>query len=534
MTSRAERCRNERRQQEALMKAGLLSSASESDPAANKKKKKRKKEGKLRHDTKKHGQANSSPAVGIDTDILFHLALCALYISFNFIWFWTIVAILGSLFLQETEETNGPATKTTTSSSSFDDYSYYYNCLVVTIRSMCRALLVIQIIDMIIPFQQRDEKKKSDTTTPANSSGGSSSSANICGKDTTYTPPSSPPPLGYWPWLAKITDNTESLKKYNSLEVIVEGENDDEEYENEHQYDDDGDKRDGLCDGGMNKITGEGDGTPTKKNGTSLGGGNVNNNNVNASLKQQPHSQTLLYDKDKHYLLCYFPHSLYGAAIFPLRKYFQDHHDGMTLLYTGADVLFKVPILGRFMSWWGLTKVSKHSLIENLTKLNFPYNMIMIQPDGIQGMFYGLKEEQIVLQKRKGFCKIALRTGASLVPCYVMGVNQLYNRWWGPTSIAAKLSHRLHISFVFWTDRFGIPFGFIPRPVKIIVVVGKPIDVPKTDNPTNEQVIDLHTKFVTELKALYDRHKYRMGSDWATKYNRLYLEDEQPTTTGKV
>jgi hypothetical protein len=67
----------------------------------------------------------------------------------------------------------------------------------------------------------------------------------------------------------------------------------------------------------------------------------------------------------------------------------------------------------------------------------------------------------------------------------------------------------------------------------MVAVVGKPIDVTKVEHPTNEQVIELHTKFVTELKALYDRHKHRMGSDWARKYNRLYLEDEKPAKSAK-
>jgi 2-acylglycerol O-acyltransferase 2 len=203
----------------------------------------------------------------------------------------------------------------------------------------------------------------------------------------------------------------------------------------------------------------------------------------------------------------------------------------MTLLFTGADILFKVPLLGRLMTWWGMTKVSKHVLVRSLT-LEYPCNLLMIQPDGIQGMFYGLDHEQIVLNKRKGFCNVALRSGASLVPCYVMGANQLYNRRWGPQSHMATMSRRLHVSLVFWWDRFGVPFGFVPNRQKLIIVVGRPIHVHKVTDPTTEQVVELHGKFVTALKQLFQRHKYRMGSEWAATHDRIYLEDEKLPPTG--
>ena len=231
------------------------------------------------------------------------------------------------------------------------------------------------------------------------------------------------------------------------------------------------------------------------------------------------------YDKSKNYLLCYFPHSLYGAALFGLRRYYEEHHD-MTMLFSGADVILHVPFLRRLMTWWGMTRVSKHALKETLG-LPFPHNVLMFQPDGIAGMFYGLEQEQIVLNKRRGFCKIALQTGASLVPCYVLGANDLYDRTMGPTSWAAQLSHHCHASLVFWRGRFGVPFGCFPKPVKLVVVVGPPLDaVARVEQPTQEQIDALHQRFVTALKELYQRHKHRMGVEWAQSHDRLYLESE--------
>ena len=33
--------------------------------------------------------------------------------------------------------------------------------------------------------------------------------------------------------------------------------------------------------------------------------------------------------------------------------------------------------------------------------------------------------------------------------------------------------------------------------------------------------------FVAEVRALYDRHKGRMGAEWAARRDKLYLEDEK-------
>ena len=233
------------------------------------------------------------------------------------------------------------------------------------------------------------------------------------------------------------------------------------------------------------------------------------------------------FDSKRNYCLCYFPHALYGCGLFVIRRYFYDTY-GMWMLFTGADVIFHVPLLRRIMTWWGLTHVSKAALKRSL-KLPFPHNILMLEPDGIAGMFYGLQHEQIVLDKRRGFCKIALQTGAALVPCYFFGANELYNRYYGPDSLCAKISHNYHASFLFWTDAFNIPFGSIPKANKMVLAIGSPIIVEQVDEPSQEQIDTLHARFVADIKGLYDRHKSRLGDEWASAHDRLYLETEDPT-----
>ena len=232
------------------------------------------------------------------------------------------------------------------------------------------------------------------------------------------------------------------------------------------------------------------------------------------------------YDRSKNYLLCYMPHSLYMYCLWTIRRYFIDKH-GISVFFTGADVIFQVPIWRRIMTWWGCTRVSAEAMKKTL-QIPFPHNVLLLSPDGIAGMFYGIEHEQCVLHRRRGFCRIALQTGASLVPCYILGANELYFRKFGPASLAAKISHNLHFSMVYWTGRFGVPFGFLPRPQKLVVALGSPIDVVKTEQPTKEEIDALHEKFTVAVKMLFDKHKHRMGREWVGKRDRLYLETEQP------
>eukprot|EP00403_Amphidinium_massartii_P048890 CAMPEP_0178461992 /NCGR_PEP_ID=MMETSP0689_2-20121128/49598_1 /TAXON_ID=160604 /ORGANISM="Amphidinium massartii, Strain CS-259" /LENGTH=241 /DNA_ID=CAMNT_0020088851 /DNA_START=311 /DNA_END=1035 /DNA_ORIENTATION=- len=229
-------------------------------------------------------------------------------------------------------------------------------------------------------------------------------------------------------------------------------------------------------------------------------------------------------EKERNYMMLYHPHSLWGYG-FDMVSDLLYKKMGVTALATGADAIFNIPWLRRVMCWWGLTRVSRKPLLRSL-KLPYPRNVLLLSPGGIAEMFYGfaLEQEQLVLAKRKGFCKVALESGASLVPLYVFGANDLFSRYWGPSSFAARLSKQISTSILVWTGRFGIPFGFIAHKTKLVVVIGKVLKVERVESPTQAQVDELHAKYVNALRELFERHRGRMGADWPRQ--KLFLEDE--------
>lgn len=230
------------------------------------------------------------------------------------------------------------------------------------------------------------------------------------------------------------------------------------------------------------------------------------------------------FRRDKNYLIVYHPHGLFGIAHGLYSKELYDKY-GIESLFTGADVIFLMPLLRRLMTWWGCCGVSAEPL-RRLLRTPWPHNVAMLQPGGVAEMFYGTDREQILLSRRKGFCKMCLQTGASIVPCYCFGANEVYTRHFGPQSVLARLSSMLRVSLVPWSGRWWLPFGVVPHRCKLVVVLGAPIDVEVVAQPSSDQVEALHAQYVATLRELFDRHKVRMGPEWIAQRGTLLLEDE--------
>lgn len=63
----------------------------------------------------------------------------------------------------------------------------------------------------------------------------------------------------------------------------------------------------------------------------------------------------------------------------------------------------------------------------------------------------------------------------------------------------------------FW-GRFLLP---IPYRVPIVGIMSKPIEVPKKENPTDEEIQHYHNILLDEMVKLFDKHKAAYG--WGNK-----------------
>ncbi|XP_058086122.1 diacylglycerol O-acyltransferase 2-like isoform X5 [Magnolia sinica] len=112
------------------------------------------------------------------------------------------------------------------------------------------------------------------------------------------------------------------------------------------------------------------------------------------------------------------------------------------------------------------------------------------------------------LKKRFGFVRVSIETGAPLVPVFCFGQSDVYS-WWKPDG---KLYHRIarairFAPLIFWGG-FGSPIPYC-RPIQ--VVVGRPIEIKQNPCPSNEEVAEVHARFVSAFHKLFLRYREITG-----------------------
>ncbi len=122
-------------------------------------------------------------------------------------------------------------------------------------------------------------------------------------------------------------------------------------------------------------------------------------------------------------------------------------------------------------------------------------------------------EIELYLTKRKGFIKLALRHGRDLVPVFSFGEAFIYDQVANPVGSALRKFQDLYeklfaypLPIIYGRGLFQYHVGFIPYRKPITVVVGKPVNVPKIEFPTVEDINEYHDKYVAALKDLYDEY----------------------------
>ena len=95
------------------------------------------------------------------------------------------------------------------------------------------------------------------------------------------------------------------------------------------------------------------------------------------------------FSKERNYLLVYHPHALFGICYNIITEALYEDR-GIIGLFTGANVLEKLPLLRRVLVWWGYTSVSANAMRQNMQR-PYPHNVLTLMPGGIAEMFYGTR-----------------------------------------------------------------------------------------------------------------------------------------------
>lgn len=208
------------------------------------------------------------------------------------------------------------------------------------------------------------------------------------------------------------------------------------------------------------------------------------------------------------------PHSVLPLSIVAFGNYFfftestPECVRSSRALATGT--IFVIPVLKHLWSWLGMDAISRRAM---KTLLDDGRSVLIIPGGVAECLQMRPGVETIYLKKRFGFVKLAIQTGASLVPAFTFGQTRSYSYWrlgppLVPHVVAEVFARACRVApMVFW-GKWGSP---IPNMVPMHTVVGKPIPVKKQSEPSNEYVQEKLNEFVAAMESLYARHKGKHG-----------------------
>jgi 1-acyl-sn-glycerol-3-phosphate acyltransferase len=148
-----------------------------------------------------------------------------------------------------------------------------------------------------------------------------------------------------------------------------------------------------------------------------------------------------------------------------------EHPANRHLRMLGADLVFQTPVIGKVARRSGSTLAAN----PDAERLLASGELAGVWPEGFKGVGKPFSE-RYKLQRfgRGGFVAAALRTGAPIVPCSIVGAEEIYPII-GNLKTVARLVGAPYIPVTPTFPLLG-PLGLIPLPSKWIIEFGAPVD----------------------------------------------------------
>ena len=153
-----------------------------------------------------------------------------------------------------------------------------------------------------------------------------------------------------------------------------------------------------------------------------------------------------------------------------------EHPAGRHLRLLGADLVFSVPVMSELARKSGATVACN----PDAERLMSSGELVGVFPEGFKGIGKPYRD-RYKLQRfgRGGFVSAALRTGVPIIPCSIVGAEEIYPK----LADVPTLARLLNIPYFPVTPTFPLlgPLGAVPLPSKWLIEFGEPIRTDELD-----------------------------------------------------
>ncbi|KAF7357016.1 DAGAT-domain-containing protein [Mycena venus] len=220
---------------------------------------------------------------------------------------------------------------------------------------------------------------------------------------------------------------------------------------------------------------------------------------------------------DRPYLFGYHPHGIIGMGAVAT---FATEATGFSKAFPGIKPHlltltsnFKIPFYRDVILAMGICSVSKRSC-SNILKRGPGSAITIVVGGAAESLSAQPGTADLTLRRRLGFIKLAIRHGADLVPVFSFGENDIYEQMPNERGTTVyKLQEKFKAVFGFTLPLFhgrgllNYNLGLMPYRRQIVAVIGRPIHVTQTDNPSLEEVMRMQKLYIEELERIWNTYK---------------------------
>lgn len=215
---------------------------------------------------------------------------------------------------------------------------------------------------------------------------------------------------------------------------------------------------------------------------------------------------------DRQYIFGVHPHGIHCWALNMLAfqmspfdaKYGLTSEGRMTGL--AASVIFQIPVVRELFLACGYIDAGRRYAQKALENKR---NLFVCTGGEEESMLTELGRDVVVLNKRKGFVRLAVSYGACLVPVFGAGISDLYTTYGLGLGLRMWIQKKTGVALPFFHGRWFSP---LPYQLPIDILIGEPIEIAKEHMPKEkggkpeEKWVDFyHHKYIEALKDLHKR-----------------------------